>query len=142
MVTADIHHVPADLKTIQEAINASQNGDTVLVDHGEYFENISFMGKAITVASQFIMDREKVHIDETVINGTKPTNPDAGSTVSFVSGEDTTSVLCGFTITGGTGTSVLTPGFPPMRQGGGFINGPPFMPTISILGPPTQPHTT
>ena len=44
-------HVPADQSTIQAAINAAKNGDTVLVAPGTYIENINFNGKAITVTS-------------------------------------------------------------------------------------------
>ena len=43
--------VPADQPTIQAAINAATNGDTVLVSPGTYYENINFNGKAITVVS-------------------------------------------------------------------------------------------
>src|SRR5262245_23192392 len=44
-------NVPADYPTIQSAINAANNGDTVLVAPGTYYENINFNGKAITVTS-------------------------------------------------------------------------------------------
>jgi len=48
--------VPDDYATIQEAINASANGDVVIVRDGVYTgpgnANISFLGKAITVRSQ------------------------------------------------------------------------------------------
>src|SRR3954469_25677884 len=44
-------NVPADIPTIQGAINAAHNGDTVLVAPGTYFENLDFVGKAITVKS-------------------------------------------------------------------------------------------
>jgi len=37
--------------TIQSAIVAAKNGDTVLVYPGTYYENIDFLGKAITVTS-------------------------------------------------------------------------------------------
>ena len=95
--------VPADYPKIQPAIDASSNGDTVLVAENTYYENINFKGKAIVVASEFVVDGDTSHISKTVINGSQPLNPDIGSVVTFESGEDTTSVLCGFTITGGTG---------------------------------------
>ena len=101
---AGIVHVPQDQPFIQAGINAAVNGDTVLVAENTYYENINFMGKAITVASYMIMDRDTTHRDSTIINGSQPSHPDSGSVVSFVSGEDTTSVIYGFTITSGTGT--------------------------------------
>jgi hypothetical protein len=100
---ANILNVPQNYSTIQEAIDASQHQDTVLVADGTYLENINFVGKAITVASHFLIDGDTTHISKTVINGSQPSHPDSGSVVCFCSGEDTTSILCGFTITGGTG---------------------------------------
>jgi len=44
-------YVPASQPTIQAAINAAVNGDTVLVAPGIYPENIDFNGKAIMVTS-------------------------------------------------------------------------------------------
>jgi hypothetical protein len=101
----DTIHVPGDYSTIQAAINAANNGNIVLVAEGTYYENIDFIGKAITVASTFILDGDTTHIGNTVINGSQPSNPNFGSVVLFMSGEDTTSVLCGFTITGGNGST-------------------------------------
>ena len=43
--------VPKDYPTIQEAIDAAENKDTVLVAPGTYVENIDFKEKAITVTS-------------------------------------------------------------------------------------------
>ena len=101
------HRVPQDYATIQGAIDASTDGDTILVSEGKYPENIRFRGKAITVASLYIIDGDTAHIEKTIIDGSSSIQADSGSVVSFVNGEDTTSVLCGLTIQGGTGTRCL-----------------------------------
>jgi hypothetical protein len=49
-LTAQVtRNVPAGFPTIQAAINASANNDTVLVAPGVYFENLSIQGKTITL---------------------------------------------------------------------------------------------
>jgi len=117
-VSAQIIHIPANYLTIQEGINVATSGDTVLVDEGTYSENINFLGKAITVASQFIIDGDTNHINNTVIDGSQPNDPDMASVVSFSTGEDTTSIICGFTITNGEGNYFPAYG---MRFGGGIF---------------------
>ena len=117
-IQAQIINVPSDQPSIQAGINAAAGGDTVLVADNTYYENINFLGKDITVASHFIMDGDTNHINNTVINGSQASNPDIASVVTFNSGEDTTSILCGFTITGGTGTLV---DLGPARIGGGIF---------------------
>lgn len=102
--TGVLRRVPQQYSTIQSAIDASTNGDTVLVSEGTYFENINFRGKAIIVASAYLTTGDTSHISRTIIDGSKPVHSDSGSVVYFISGEDTNSVLCGLTITGGTGT--------------------------------------
>ena len=84
--------VPSQYTTIQNAINAAQDGDSVLVSPGRYTERIWFNGKAIAVigtggASQTVM---------------RPNY--SGSVVHFIEGETSSSVLRGFTLTHGTNT--------------------------------------
>ncbi len=122
LVDASILKVPDEYGTIQAAINASQDGDTVLAAEGTYLENINFSGKNILVASMYIMDTDPLHILNTVIDGSSPLQPDSASCVRIVSGEDSTAVLAGFTLTGGTGTKwVDEHGAGVYREGGGII---------------------
>jgi hypothetical protein len=116
-------NIPSDYTTIQAGINAASNGDTVLVADGLYYENINFLGKAITVASHYLVDGDTTHIENTIINGSQPINLDSGSVVYFISGEDSSTVLCGFTITGGTGTytPASVPPYFPFKRGGGIL---------------------
>ena len=51
--------VPTDFSTIQAAIDAATNGDTVLVDNGTYYENLLIAHKYITFGSLFIMDGDE-----------------------------------------------------------------------------------
>lgn len=101
---ATVRNVPADYPTIQASINASANGDTVLVGPGLYLENIVFRGKRIAVVSRYAVTGDPTSIQNTIINGSTPSHPDSGSCVRIVNGEDSTAVLQGFTLTGGYGT--------------------------------------
>jgi hypothetical protein len=118
-LTAQIIHVPADQPTIQAGIDHASDGDTVLVAENTYYENIKFMGKAITLASEYILDANPDHIDNTIIDGSQASNPDSAAVVMFVNGEDTTSIINGFTITGGSGVPFTSPY--PIRGGGGIF---------------------
>ncbi len=113
-----IRRVPQDYAKIQFAIYASTDGDTVLVSEGTYFENLK-ISKKIVIASLFITDGDTAHISHTIISGASPTHPDSGSVIHIFGATDTTTIIKGFTITGGTGTKTVH-GSSLFRSGGGI----------------------
>jgi hypothetical protein len=98
-----------DYSRIQDAVDASADGDTIEVGPGVYSEVLSFHGKAIRVVSTD--GPSSTFIDKPLeagngIPGGHPSSP----TVVFESGEGRDSVLDGFTIRKGTGR--FTPAWP------------------------------
>ncbi len=81
--------VPDDHPTIQDAIAASNVGDQVIVRPGTYVESIDLLGKRITV-------RSAKGPSVTTIDGDR-----AGPVAMFTGTESRSTVLEGFTITGG-----------------------------------------
>jgi len=125
-LSSQVVKVPEDYLKIQEAIDAANLRDTVLVDKGIYFENLNFKGKSIVLASSYVYSGLFTDIAETIIDGSSPTNPDSASCITFCSGEGSSAVLEGFTIRKGTGTHWIDPQFPDYtwHSGGGiFIYG-------------------
>ncbi|MDP8322077.1 MAG: choice-of-anchor Q domain-containing protein [Candidatus Stygibacter australis] len=86
-----------DYISIQEGINSSANGDTVLVYPGRYFENTDFIGKEITLASLEMTTGNRDYIRNTIIDGNQ-----TGSCV-VVNTNDDRALLRGFTLTNGIG---------------------------------------
>ncbi len=86
-------YVPDNFPTIQTALDSCANGDTVIVRDGTYTgdgnRDINFLGKAIVLMSE---NGPEV----TIINCER-----AGRGFHFYSGEDSSSVVKGFTITNG-----------------------------------------
>ncbi|MDC7999660.1 right-handed parallel beta-helix repeat-containing protein [Aequorivita todarodis] len=114
--------VPSQYATIQEAIVAASPGDVIIVSNGIYVENLDFLGKAITVTSNFHTTGNVNDILNTIIDGSQPIDTDFGSCVRFANNETETSVLKGFTITGGSGTKTYNPAENRyFRTGGGIL---------------------
>jgi len=88
--------VPGDYDTIQEGINASVDGDSVLVAPGIYYENIDFIGKGITVCSWYATTLDTSYISLTVIDGGQN-----GNVVNIELYNITDCFLRGFTIQNG-----------------------------------------
>ena len=84
--------VPDDFPTVQAAIDATREGDTIIVSPGIYHEMIDFKNKAITLTS-FNPD------DLSVVNSTILDAEEYGQTVTVGS----RGILTGFTVTGGRG---------------------------------------
>lgn len=82
-VLGRIINIPADYPTITEGIDASVDGDTVLVAPGQYQEFINPQGKNILITSSN-------GPDTTIIHGY----------ITFNSNEDTTCIFRGFTVIG------------------------------------------
>lgn len=116
--------VPQEYSTIQSAINAAQNNDTIIVSEGTYTENIRYNGKSIVLTSMYFATKDWQTVRNTILDGSTCVNKDTASTVQFLIGEDSTTVLDGFTIIGGTGTKYLFPygnGAAPYQEGAGIV---------------------
>lgn len=94
------YFVPDDFATIQLALDSAIDGDTILVAPGTYAENIDFNGKSVMLQST---DGPAA----TTIDGDNcTTGVLTCSVVRFTSGEGPDSIIDGFTITRGNGTSL------------------------------------
>jgi hypothetical protein len=93
LATATIINIPGDYPTIQAGINASSDSDTILVQPGNYLENINFFGHNIVLASLYLLSPDTALISSTVIDGNH-----LAPVVTLESAQDSSTVIIGFTI--------------------------------------------
>lgn len=87
--------VPDDFASIQDAVDASSNGDDIMVRPGTYHGMVEFFGKSVVLYSE-------QGPEVTIIDGMS-----GGAVVKFRGGEDDSTVLTGFTITNGMQAGIL-----------------------------------
>lgn len=88
---AQVLRVPLEYATVQGAIDAARDGDEVLVGTGRYVGCIDLLGKAIVL-------RSERGPEYTTLAG-----DGCGTVVCLINGEGPSTVVEGFTITGGCG---------------------------------------
>lgn len=66
--TGKIIRVPEDQRSVQDAIDAAKDGDTVLLAPGRYPGGLRIGGKAITLASQYLTTGDARMIEKTIID--------------------------------------------------------------------------
>ncbi len=126
LVFATTINVPDDYSTIQAGIDASNDGDTVLVAQGTYVENL-ILEKEIFLTSHAINDdlddwMNNENIQNTVIVGNEPTDPKKGSCIQVSFGNIAPTIF-GFTLQDGLGTAMVIDdcGFNRYERAGGAI---------------------
>ncbi len=103
-------YVPTQYLTIQAAVDASNNGDYIIIANGTYYENLLLEGKDITLASYYFIDGDSSHIANTIIDGSNAINPDQASTITILPGTGRPVIsphVVGFTIRGGSGRRIV-----------------------------------
>ena len=124
-------NIPADFATVQEGIDAAQDGDIVLIAEGTYYENLT-INKEITLTSNADFDALEENegwyndpiILQTIINGSVIDDPNKRSCLIIRDG-DIQPTIKGLTFEGGVGTSMnlvndCTSQLPE-RSGGGIL---------------------
>jgi len=86
-----------DFTLIQDAIDASSQGDTVLVYPGTYFENLVIEGAGITLGSLYLTTGDPQYKYQTVVNGNR-----SGSCIAIIETDNVR--IAGLSLTNGSGT--------------------------------------
>ncbi len=116
VAAASILEVPENYSTVQEALDATAQGDTVLVGRGIWVENLVTPDRELTLASNFLFSRDSMDIQQTILDGDS-----LDSVVRIENTGGACFTLRGFTIRNGLGTDG------PLTEGtGGGVHVQPF----------------
>jgi len=92
--------------TIQYAVDRALDEDTVLVLPGHYIGRIQLRGYRIILTSNYLIDKDTITISQTILDGNPAVLGDSSfaSVIAVNSGEDSSTIITGFTIINGVGT--------------------------------------
>ncbi|SVC18498.1 uncharacterized protein METZ01_LOCUS271352, partial [marine metagenome] len=115
-------NIPSDYTTIQEGIDASVDGDTVLVEQGIYVENLILANEIVLASYAIYDDLDSEWFNNENINNTIISGALTGSCLVIRDGNIEPTVT-GFTFQDGTGTSMIVEdcGAYPVRSGGAIL---------------------
>ena len=115
-------NIPSDYTTIQEGINASVDGDTVLVAQGTYSENLILANEIVLTSHAIYDDLDSQWLDNDNINNTIISGAHSGSCLIVRDGNIQPTVI-GLTFIDGVGTSMIEVdcGAFPIRSGGAIL---------------------
>ena len=105
-------YIPNDFLTVQEGIDQSSNGDTVIINPGTYYENL-VLNKEIVLKSS--VDLESLSTDwfnneiiqTTIINGSTQNTDSRKNSCLIIRDGDIQPLIYGITFDGGQGTNML-----------------------------------
>ena len=126
--------VPNDYDTIQEAVDAANNGDRIILDAGNYGENVVIENKDIIIGSKYLTTGDDVFILTTRIAG----DSDKGASVTFKNTISNDAGLIGLTVNQNLIYGGCWGGLPLMPSLGGAIacvdNASPRIENVEIFG--------
>mgnify|MGYP000208024265 CR=1 FL=1 len=89
--------------TIKMAVDSAVSGDTIIISEGVYKEKLRITKQGLTIASNFLLDKDTTHISRTIISGDSVTQQSQFDALIYFNGSgqfDTTQLkVIGLTLT-------------------------------------------